>query len=185
MYFFYNTELLGDVNQFGFFSVDESLFAHSHNKHVWILGIIDNTSKDFRLDGTFNRDTNSLKNFITKYVKTGNTIISDSWRAYNFIGQNDSGYIHIQHNHNQRAFGQGIISTSHIESIWSNIKSKIKSVYNVFPGKNIMKFLREAEYKYKLRDKNYDEKMNDLFECQKFLLNVEDVEIEPDIFDNI
>ena len=43
-----------------------------------------------------------------------------------------------------------------------------------------MKFLREAEYKYKLRDKNYDEQMNDLFECWKLLLNVEDVEIEPD-----
>jgi len=176
---------LGDVNQYGYFSVEESLFAHSHNKQVWILGIINNTSKDFRLDGIFNRDTNSLKNFITKYVKTGNTIISDSWRAYNFLGQNDSGYINIQHNHNQQTFGQGIISASHIESIWSNIKSKIKSVYNVIPGKNLMKFLREAEYKYKLRDKNYDEKMNDLFECWKFLLNFEDIEIEPNISDSI
>ena len=46
-----------------------------------------------------------------------------------------------------------------------------------------MKFLREAEFKYKLRDKHYDEKMNDLFEIWK-ILNVEDVEIEPDIFDN-
>ena len=75
MHFVYNRELFGDVNQNGFFSVDECLFAHSNNKQVWILGIIDNTSKDFRLEGTFNRDTNSLKNFITKYVKTGNTII--------------------------------------------------------------------------------------------------------------
>ena len=48
MYFVYNTELLGDVNQYGFFSVDESLFAHCKNKQVLILGIIDNTSKDFR-----------------------------------------------------------------------------------------------------------------------------------------
>ena len=61
-----------------FFSVDESLFVHSNNKQVWILGIIDNTNKDFRLDGTFNRDTASLKNFISKYVKIGNTIITDS-----------------------------------------------------------------------------------------------------------
>ena len=61
-----------------FFSVDESLFVHSNNKQVWIFGIIDNTNKDFRLDGTFNRDTASLKNFISKYVKTGNTIITDS-----------------------------------------------------------------------------------------------------------
>ena len=46
-------------------------------------------------------------------------------------------------------------------------------------------FIREAEYKYKLKDKNFDEKMNDLFEIWKFLLDVDDVEIEPDIFDDI
>ena len=110
------------------------------------MGIIDNTNKYFRLDGTFNRDTASLKNFISKNAKTGNTIISDySWRAYNFIGENDSGHIHIQYNHNQGAFGQGIISASCIESIWYTIKNKIKSVYNIIPRKYLMKFIREAE----------------------------------------
>ena len=63
------------------------------------------TRKDFRLDDTFNRDTSSCKNFLSKYVKTGNNIIADSWGAYNFLGENDFGYIHIQHNHNQGAFG--------------------------------------------------------------------------------
>ena len=48
-----------------------------------------------------------------------------------------------------------------------------------------MKFIREDEYKYKLRDTNFDEKMKDLFGIWHFLLDVEDVEIEPDIFDNI
>ena len=48
-----------------------------------------------------------------------------------------------------------------------------------------MIFIREAEYKYKLKDKNFDEKMNDLFEIWKFLLDVDEVEIEPDIFDDI
>ena len=38
MYIVYNTELLGDINQYSFFSVDESLFAHSNNK----------TNMDFR-----------------------------------------------------------------------------------------------------------------------------------------
>ena len=61
MYFVYNSELLGDVNQYGFFSVDESLFAYSNNKQVWILGIRDNSNKDFTLDSTFNRDTASWK----------------------------------------------------------------------------------------------------------------------------
>ena len=59
------------------YNTDDSLFAHSKNRQVQILGIIDNTNKYFRLDGTFNRDTASLKNFISKNAKTGNTIISD------------------------------------------------------------------------------------------------------------
>ncbi len=68
-----------------------------------------------------------MENFISKYVKTGNTIISDSWRAYNFLDENDCGYTHIKHNHNQGAFGAGIISTSHMESIWAIIKKKLKA----------------------------------------------------------
>ena len=48
-----------------------------------------------------------------------------------------------------------------------------------------MKFIREDDYKYKLRKKNFDEKLNDFLEIWKFLSNVENVEIEPNIFDNI
>lgn len=47
-------------------------------------------------------------------------------------------------------FGFGIQSTSHIVSIWNTIKSKIKGVYNIIPNKNIIRFIREAEFKFKL-----------------------------------
>ena len=69
MYFVYNTEFLGDENQYDFFQFDERLFDNCNNKQVSILGIIGNTNKDFRLDDTFNRDSASLKKFISKNGK--------------------------------------------------------------------------------------------------------------------
>ena len=46
-----------------------------------------------------------------------------------------SGYIHIKHLHNTGSFVVGLQSTSHIESIWAQIKSKIKETYPSIPNK--------------------------------------------------
>jgi len=73
-------------------------------------------------------------------------------------------------------------STSHIESIWGILKHKIKITYNVIPSKNIIHFIREAEYKHKLRNKSYDEKISDFFECWKLLIDLKDVEIIKSVF---
>ena len=42
----------------------------------------------------------------------------------------------------------------------------------------IIKFIREAEYKYLIRNKNYEEKIRDFFECFKCVSDVEDIEFE-------
>lgn len=71
--------------------------------------------------------------------------------SYNYLDDVNSWYTHIKHNHGAGSFGFGIQSTSHIESIWSQIKSKIKATYNTIPNKNILHFVREAEYKILLK----------------------------------
>ena len=76
------------------------------------FGIIDNTSKDFRLDGTLIEIQILCKILLQNMLKQ--VILLYRIHAYNFLGQNDSGYIHIRHNHNHRVFGQGIISISYI-----------------------------------------------------------------------
>lgn len=38
-------------------------------------------------------------------------------------------------------------STSHIEQLWHNIKSIIKSIYYIIPVKNFILFLREIEWR--------------------------------------
>ena len=73
------------------FSIDESLFSHTDiGDKIWVLGIIDNQTKDFRLNISLKRDQNVLKSFITRYVEPGNTIITDGWSGYNFLGSLDN-----------------------------------------------------------------------------------------------
>ena len=171
----YNSEVISTENNNDYFAVDESLINHINNKQVWLLGIINNNTKDFRIEGAYNRDTNTLSNFISTYVEKGNVIISDGWQGYNYLNSHDSGYQHLTFMHINGIFGQGIQSTSHIEAIWGIIKSKIKSIYNVIPHKNFMKFVREAEYRYKVKDKTGMDKIKEFFDCYRLTENVSDV----------
>lgn len=57
----YQIEILGDTNNRGFFAVDESLFGHRANTQIWILGIIESSTKKFCIERTFQRNTNTLK----------------------------------------------------------------------------------------------------------------------------
>ena len=142
----YLSETFGDFNNSEYYSVDQSLFRQKSNSQIWILGAINNNTKDFRL-GVLNRDTHNLKNFITNYIPLGSKIVTISWCGYNFLDMPNSGYIHLKHNHSFGQFRLVLESTSHIESLWAILKQKIKSTYNVIAFKNKFHFIREAEYK--------------------------------------
>ena len=104
---------------------------------------------------------------INVFIRENNTIITDGWRAYNFL--DDSNYIHEVHIHGpQGNFGFGLHSTSHIEGIWGTLKTKITKIYNCIPADNFILFLREAEFRYilsKLDDDAKEKKIIDVFEC--------------------
>jgi len=88
----YQSEIFGETNSHKYFSVDESLFCTDENKkQIWVLGIIDNISKDFLLDIAYERNQNILKSFIKNYIKSGNTIVCDGWSGYAFL-DNIEGY---------------------------------------------------------------------------------------------
>ncbi len=83
-----------------------------------------------------------MKTIIEKHIGKGNIINTDSWSAYNFLDNIDSGYLHNAYNHNRGIFRL----TSRIESIWHEIKEKIKSMYHTFNNQNFIYFLPEAEF---------------------------------------
>lgn len=113
-----------------------------------------------RIELVDSRDTLALKEIITKHVLKGNIIVTDSWNGYNFLNSNDSLYTYIVHNHSRGAFGSGLESTSRIESIWGQLKEKIKKLYHSIPSHNFLFFLREAEYRLIISKYNKIEKMD-------------------------
>lgn len=167
----YGSESLEEENHIDYYSNEESLFGHRNHKQIWILGAINDRTKDFRLEVFLKCDSETLKNFITTYVPRGSNIVTDSWMGYHFLDYPNYWYTHFSHNHGAAPFGIGMQSTSQVESIWGILKHKIKRTYNVIPSKNIIRFLREAEYKHKLRNKS------DFFECWQLLIDLKEVEI--------
>ncbi len=92
----YHTEILGDINSKRYFAADEPLLGHPANIQIWILGIIETSTKKFHIEGTFQRNTDTLKKFISKFVKSGNTIIIYNWAGCNYLCREDSCYINIK-----------------------------------------------------------------------------------------
>ena len=113
----YQSEILGEKEHNGKFSIDESLFStDEENRQIWVIEAIDNITKDFRINVSFNRNVEILKAFLSRYIKTGNSIIADGWMGYSFINSIE-GYTREIHIQGAGDFGLGSGSTSHIESI--------------------------------------------------------------------
>ena len=123
MHLVYETEVIGDANKNEFYSADESLITHHNYKQIWLLGVINNTTKKFRIAGSYNRDSSTLSRFIKKLVTVGNQIVTDSWGGYNWLNSPLSGCQHIKYNHGLGLFGWSLQSTFHMEAIW-NFKNR-------------------------------------------------------------
>ena len=143
-------------------AIDESCFTHIENKQVWVIGLINTVSKEFRLIPTFKRDSIALKEIIHKYVKRGNYIISDGWQGYSWISEPNSGYYHITHVHGHGQFGYGDESTSHIEQLWSVLKELFRRIYVTIPCLYFTLFLKEIEWRYLISNKTDEAKINEL-----------------------
>ena len=122
--------MISTNNNIEYFSIDESLINHINNNQIRSLGIINKTSKEFRIKFSYNSDSGTLANFIQKYIEIRNTIISNGWSGYNFLDSEESGYSHITHIHHRGNFRYNIKSISHLEAIWNIIKGKIKTIYH-------------------------------------------------------
>lgn len=52
----------------------------------------------------------------------------------------------------------------------------------LFQGKKIFRYVREAEYKYNIRNKNYDDKLVDFFEVYDLIISVSMKNLKTKIF---
>ena len=171
----YQSETLKNNNDNNYYSVDESLINHYNGKQVWLIGICNNITKDFRIEASYKRDTEVLKEFINMYAEKNSFIITDVWPGYGFLDEQGSGYTRIKHIHGGGDFGFSHESTSHIEGIWSQIKSSIKEKYHLYPYQVFMQFVREIEFKIKIRSLSNEDKIKKFFECYNLAESIEDI----------
>lgn len=95
----FQSSLLGNKNEGKYYVVDQILINHYDGKQIWLLGSCDNNTKEFRIEASYKRDSETLKEFITLYVDKGNTIITDGWAGYSFLDEQELSYLRIQHIH--------------------------------------------------------------------------------------
>ena len=63
----YIIENILEVNKMERFAIDESLFTNINNSPLWVIVIINTSSKKLRLELSFNRNTDILKKIIFKH----------------------------------------------------------------------------------------------------------------------
>jgi transposase-like protein len=103
--------------------IDESKFKK--NETWWVVGAVERTPrrKCFFVVAD-NRDKETLRQIIKKYIKQGSIIHSDYWRGYSCI--TELGFIHKKINHSRKRL-RGRIHSNSIEGTWGGIKLNISS----------------------------------------------------------
>ena len=114
---------LGKVQGWSNINIDESMFTHSNGNKIWVVGAVNNETRNIRCDIFYTRNTADMKLFINNHIKKENNIITDGWSAYNFLDNNNSHYYHEVHVHGPNGqFWFGQHRKSHIEDVWRLLK---------------------------------------------------------------
>ena len=79
--------------------IDESMFTHSNGQKIWVVGEINNKTRNIRCDIFKTRNTADMKLFINNHIKKENNIITEGWPLYAFLDNINSHYYHEVHVH--------------------------------------------------------------------------------------
>ena len=154
-----------EPNKGEYIAVDESLFCHTqNNEKIWLIGLVNTRNKQFRIEAVKRRDSDILQKIIKQHVGTGNNIVTDGWGAYGWMNAHNSGYNRIIHIHGHHDFGYGEESTSHVESVWGDLKQKLSSFYVAVKPDNFIYFAKEVEWRKKVSQKSNANKLKNLQE---------------------
>ena len=172
-------EKMTNANEFANIAIDESLFSHhdGHNQ-IWVIGLINTRTYDFRTEAVYSRDADILEKIIRYHISIGNNIITDGWGAYNWMNAANSGFNRIIHIHGHHDFGHGDESTSHIESVWSDLKRLLSRAYVAVKSENFIYFLKECEWRKKNSHLNFNDKIRNL---QEIFIHIS-MTVENDLF---
>ncbi|KAK5982324.1 hypothetical protein GCK32_022827 [Trichostrongylus colubriformis] len=101
-------------------------------RHQWLFGGIERGSGRAFLKLVRRRDAPTPLCLVTKYIRPGTTIISDSWRAYSQTAALPFGYRHLVVNHQLNFVDPRTgAHTQHVESLWQKYKEVAKRRYGI------------------------------------------------------
>ena len=96
-------------------------------------------------------DKATLHGFLNEVVADdAEAIFTDSWRAYNGIGDEDTRHETV--NHFREEWVRGQVHTQTIENVWSLFKRSIIGSYHQLSVKHLPAYLDELEWRYNNRD---------------------------------
>jgi transposase-like protein len=128
----------------GVIEVDESFFGKAKSKQpqVIVIGAINASNGQIRLEIILNRDRDTLEDFILRNIAKGSTIVTDSWRGYLYLDH--LGYRHMPFDHSAGEFTY----TNQIENLWSEIKNSLRRTHGNILTTNLELILREWEARH-------------------------------------
>ena len=106
-----------------------------------------------------NTEAKDLIPIITKKVKPGARVCSDTWRAY--TGLATRGYVHRTVEHKKKEYAKGKNHINGLEGFWGYLKRKLAAKGGV-QRKYLHLFLGEYIWRYNHRQMNTKEKINHL-----------------------
>ena len=116
---------------------------------VWIFGGICIEDHQFFCLPVINRTTETLSEEIKNYILPGTTIISDCWKAYDYLNTSNE-YTHLTVDHSKNFVNPVDGSnTQTIERMWRELK-KINKKYEGIPKNKINEHVSEFIWRYNI-----------------------------------
>ena len=140
--------------------IDESKFGkRKYNRGrviegQWVLGGICRETKQVFMTTVPSRDKNTLLPILKKKIKPGTTIISDCWKSYDCLSQEDFEHLTVNHSVNF-VDPQSGCHTQNIENLWWQVKRQLPDTYT----RHNQLYLHLAEYLWR----NMKRKEKDIF----------------------
>ena len=106
----------------------------------------------------------TLFSVISEYIKSGSNLYTDEW---NYGTGADVWYNHRNVNHSAGFYGNGDLTTNHIEGFWALVKRSIMGIYYHWSKKHIQRYIDECVYRFNTR------KFSDRERFDSFLQNIE------------
>jgi len=140
-------EIFGKESKSGFGTTKQPVFGIlARNGQVWAEPVPDVEAKD-------------LIPLITRQVKTGAKVCSDTWRAY--TGLASKGYVHRTVEHREKEYVRGKNHINGLEGFWGYLKRKLASKGGI-RRKYLPLFLGEYVWRYNNKKLNLKQKRNKL-----------------------